>query len=122
MKRLIFCGCFFALLAVLSLASGFFVEQYVATVSASLEAASTAAQQERPEVSIEELKLCIAYSREKEHTLALLLHRETLVQLDAVLNAALEYAKSGSITETLAELARAKSQLYGLQHLFSQLL
>lgn len=59
--------------------------------------------------------------RTQEHRMAIFVRREILAKLEETLCAALCYAQQENKEETFAELARAESQLYSMEHQFSRM-
>ena len=121
MKRVIFCICFFFALFLLNGYSHRMVAQYTAVLTDTLEIARNEAQLQQLPRAAAALESSLSFARRQEPLLALFIRRETFFHLDEILCAALEYAQNDNAEETMAEIARAESQLYELSLLFCRL-
>lgn len=120
MKRLIVCGVVLGALLGVVWYSGHCMDDYAAALDGVLQQARQAAQAEQTDAAAQLLQAGIETAREREHRMAFFVRREAFAELDETLQAAWVYAQCGNSEETLAELARAESQLYSMRHLFSQ--
>lgn len=122
MKRLYFCAAIAAAAILLVFGSGALVEGFSDSLCRQLDSTAAAVQQDQLPRAAQLLEQALEQYRHTEHVLAIFIRRESLSRLDETLQAACSYAQNGNAEETLAELARAQSQLYAVRHLFFSVL
>lgn len=122
MKRLYFCAAIAAAALLLVFGSGALVRRVSDELEQQFGQAREAVLQGDEEQAAAALRQSLEQFQHTEHLLAVFVRRESLARLDETLHAALSYAQSGNGEETLAELARAESQIYAIRHLFFSVL
>lgn len=122
MKRLYVCAAIAIAAILLVWGSSTLVRDFSDSAQRQFDCAAEAVQQGDPDRAAQLLEQSLEEFRSTEHVLAVFIRREALNKLDETIQTALCYARSQNTEETLAELARAQSQLYTIRHLFFSVL